>query len=73
MSTTMSELPEALQRRVWTLVPPSVVDTIAAVIRDWDWSDYGLDEVESADPEYATFLARDIAAALLPPSSGYTT
>lgn len=33
---------------------------IKEAILSFDWSDYGLDEVEDADPEYAEHLAGHI-------------
>ena len=37
---------------------------ISKAIRDFDWDDYGLDEVGEANPEYADHLATKIAEAL---------
>lgn len=38
--------------------------TIKAAILGFHWWDYGLDEVDRADPEYAQHLAEKIQAAL---------
>lgn len=41
-----------------------LVKTARQAILDFDWSDYGLDEVSDADPEYADHLAKAVVDAI---------
>ena len=42
----------------------STEELIRKAILDFDWHNYGLDEVGEADPEYAGDLAKEITAAI---------
>jgi hypothetical protein len=50
-------------------VTDRTVEKIAEIIRNFDWSEYGLDELEGAEPEYATYLAKEIMEALSAPAN----
>lgn len=57
----------------WVMLPPvsnpdeaphPTEQTMFEILTEFDWSDYGLDEVENADQEWAKRLSRDLSLAL---------